>query len=123
MIRLNGKHIYGHSEYSVPIRISLCLSTKVIRVETQVVGVGNGLCVVYRRFATGYFDGSHGYSYTLIAACDINGFILEACETIQQKHNSSDKDPTRGTVDGECFRDWLVTKLIPNMGNQDPLLC
>ena len=53
MIRLNGKHIYGHSEYSVPIRISLCLSTKVIRVETQVVGVGNGLCVVYRRFATG----------------------------------------------------------------------
>ena len=67
-------------------------------------------------FRTVYFEGSHGFRYTLIAACDINGFFYEACEPIYQS-GSNDTDPTHGTVDQARFKLWVIEKLIPTLGN------
>ena len=66
-------------------------------------------------FQTVHFEGSHGFCYNLIAACDINRFIYEACEPIYQS-DSNDTDPTHGTVDQARFKLWVIEKLIPKLG-------
>ena len=56
--------------------------------------------------------------FTLIAAVDINGFVLSACERIERKRSPTDSDPTRGTVDGVRFYQWVITRLVPVLGNR-----
>ena len=68
-------------------------------------------------FRDAYFVGSHGRRYTMLAAADWNGFIVEACEMIEQRRSNQDENPERGTVDRERFRQWVEEKLVPVLGN------
>ena len=70
-------------------------------------------------FRPAYLQSAHGRRYSLIAACDIDGFVLEACETVDQSTGQNDNDPTRGTVDGDRFKLWVEEKLIPVLGNYE----
>lgn len=65
------------------------------------------------------FEGSHDRRYSLLAAADINGFIIEACETVYAKSSSTDADPTRGTIDAERFELWVEEFLCPTLGRFD----
>ena len=56
--------------------------------------------------------------FTLIAAVDINGFVLSACERIERRRSPTDSDPTRGTVDSVRFYQWVITRLVPNLGKR-----
>ena len=64
-----------------------------------------------------YFNDWTQHSYTLIAACDINGFIPEACELVRRKRNAQDADEEAGTIDGNRFVDWVEHKLLPTLGD------
>jgi hypothetical protein len=54
--------------------------------------------------------------YTLIGACDINGFVLQACHLVERETNAANNDPDRGTVDMKKFETYVETKLIPVLG-------
>ena len=40
-----------------------------------------------------YFNGIDDVRYTMLAACDIDGFLLEACEIIEPKRGPNDNEP------------------------------
>ena len=56
-------------------------------------------------------------SYTLLAAADLNGFVLEMTELIERKKYSDDPDETRGTIDTERFLLWVRERLCQHLGN------
>lgn len=64
-----------------------------------------------------YFADWVDHSYTLLAACDINGFIPEACELVRRKRNAQDEDDEAGTIDANRFMSWVEDKLAPTLGN------
>jgi DDE superfamily endonuclease len=57
------------------------------------------------------FKGSHGRRYSMLAACDINGFILESCHVVEQE------GPAASTVDTAVFTEWINDCIIPVLGN------
>ena len=63
------------------------------------------------------FFGTRKQRYSMIAAADINGFILEACSVIRRENGVNDGDLTRGTVGRERFKTWLRENLLPCLGN------
>jgi len=62
-------------------------------------------------------DSGDGERYTMIGACNIDGFIPQACEAIFRERGHDDDDPSRGTVDAERFCDWVEFFLCPVLGN------
>ena len=60
---------------------------------------------------------SEGLTYMLLAACDINGMVLEMCDIVPSKRSSKDRNTTRGTVDTERFLLYLDEKVVPFLGN------
>jgi len=63
-------------------------------------------------FRPAHLEHRHNLRHTMIEACGINGFILEACETVERERSANDPDPTQGTVDGERFKLWVQEKLL-----------
>ena len=47
----------------------------------------------------------------MLAACNINGFIRDACKTVERERDGG------GTVDTEVFTHWLNDSLVPLLGN------
>jgi DDE superfamily endonuclease len=64
----------------------------------------------------GYYGPDFDPRYTMIGACDMNGFIQEACEVIERERGSTDRDDTRGTVDRARFEMWVEQRLVPVLG-------
>ena len=54
--------------------------------------------------------------YTLIGACNWDGFVTEACCIVEREHGSADLDPDRGTVDTERFEQYVEQHLVPVLG-------
>ena len=57
--------------------------------------------------------------YTLIGACNWDGFIPEACEIVEREHGKNDNNPNRGTVDTERFEQYLEECLVPVLGKYE----
>jgi hypothetical protein len=54
-----------------------------------------------------------------LAACDVHGFILQACELIEKQRSADDNDPTRGTINRDRFTLWVETCLVPVLGKYE----
>jgi hypothetical protein len=54
--------------------------------------------------------------YSLIASCNWEGFISEACHIVEREYGSDDRDPEHGTVDAQQFEDIIDQYLIPILG-------
>jgi hypothetical protein len=54
---------------------------------------------------------------TLLAAADLNGFVLPMCELVFHKKGAEDADPTRGTIDTDRFMMWVQQRLCPFLGS------
>jgi hypothetical protein len=50
----------------------------------------------FRKMA--YYGPGFDPCFTMIAAYDIDGFILDACDVIERKRGKSDSDETHGTI-------------------------
>ncbi|CAB9499819.1 unknown protein [Seminavis robusta] len=55
--------------------------------------------------------------YTLIAACNWNGFEISACHIVERETSNRDNNPDRGTVDTERFEHWVEHFLVPALGS------
>ena len=55
------------------------------------------------------FEALGSKRFTVIAACNLWGFVMDACETIELK-------PHQG-VDGARFLEWVEQKLVPQLGS------
>jgi transposase len=64
-----------------------------------------------------YFTDGSIYSYTMIAAADIEGYVAEACELVRRKRGPDDADEDAGTIDAERFVHWVEYSLVPTLGN------
>ena len=53
----------------------------------------------------------------MIAAVDINGFVVSACTVVPRKHSATDRNGLRGTVDQERFLQSIKANIIPLLGN------
>jgi DDE superfamily endonuclease len=68
------------------------------------------------------FSGNRATRYTFLAACDINGFILSACDTVRRGNTREEEaDPTMGTIDSGRFELWVTNKLVPILGSYQNL--
>ena len=64
-----------------------------------------------------FFEEYFWKHYTLIGACDCNGFVAEACKIVERERDKNDRDPNRGTVDHERFEDYVEFDLCPLLGH------
>ena len=65
------------------------------------------------------FNWEPSKQYTLIAACDINGFIPQACDLILRGNSLQEEidNPLIGTVGTERVELWVEQFLVPVLGN------
>jgi hypothetical protein len=63
-----------------------------------------------------FFEEDFRKRYTLIAACDLNGFVLSACKIVEREGDKNDRDPDRGTVTMERFEAYVDQCLVPVLG-------
>lgn len=70
--------------------------------------------IVYEKFDTV----SRGRLYSMVAACDYNGFIIETCLCLSRE---KDADGRMKTIDSEIFLDWLEDYLVPVLGKYESL--
>ena len=54
--------------------------------------------------------------YSLIGACNWEGFVKQACHIVEREQSSVDQNPERGTVDGDRFEEYLETYVVPVLG-------
>ena len=66
-------------------------------------------------YDSNFFGGLNDRRYTLLAACDINGFIYEACELVRKDGNCMNEE--QGTIDTRRFELWVKDMLCPVLGN------
>jgi transposase len=67
-----------------------------------------------------YFEEDFRKRYTLIAACNINGFVIEACKLVPQDKAGpagDDLDPNRGTMNTSKFETYVEEHLVVIMDN------
>ncbi len=55
--------------------------------------------------------------YTLIAACNWDGFVPSACQIVEREQGKNDDNPDRGTVDTARFEKYIEEYLVPVLGN------
>ena len=53
----------------------------------------------------------------MLAAGDINGFIIESIDVVHRERSARDTCPLRGTTGMERFELWVEEKLCPVLGN------
>ena len=55
----------------------------------------------------------------MLSACNVDGFIMEACELVQRETSLDDPNLARGTIDTDRFKLWLENCLLPILGNYE----
>ena len=55
----------------------------------------------------------------MLAAADINGFVVSACSLVIRENGESDTDSSHGTIGRERFILWVKQCLIPVLGNYE----
>lgn len=63
-----------------------------------------------------FFQRDFDKRYTLIGACDYDGFVQEACLVVERESGINDPNPERGTVDTQRFEDYIEHYLVPTLG-------
>ena len=53
--------------------------------------------------------------YTMLIACNVNGFIIETCQLVHRDEISD--EGAAGTVDRNGFKKWVKHFLLPNLGD------
>ena len=62
------------------------------------------------------FFGTRKMRYSMLAAADMDGFIIEACSVALRERGDNEKDMTRGTIGKDRFKLWVKESLIPILG-------